>query len=201
MPTLLLLRHGALPPDPDRRFVGQRDVPLSALGIAQARYWARELRGMPLREIWCSDLTRCADTAGIIAREAGFPVHADAAFREISLGAWEGRSRHEVQALFPGEYEARGRDFWNSVPSGGESFAMLAGRVLPALDRLTASLPQESAFLLVTHSGVARTIVMRHLALPARDLLSIPFPCGACARLETAPSGPAGALPSPLRPR
>ena len=40
---LWLLRHGELPPNPQRRFVGQRDLPLSAVGRAQARRWGEDL--------------------------------------------------------------------------------------------------------------------------------------------------------------
>ena len=32
MPVLHLLRHGKLLPNPERRFIGQRDVPLSEEG-------------------------------------------------------------------------------------------------------------------------------------------------------------------------
>ncbi len=145
--------------------------------------------GMPLHGIWCSDLLRCTETAGIIAREAGLPVRADPAFREICLGSWEGRSRQEVQAMFPGGYDERGRDIWRIPPEGGESFSMLADRVLPALDSLAATLPHDALFLLVTHCGVARVILRRFLALPESEILSIPFPYGAFAWIDAGSSG------------
>ena len=40
---LWLVRHGALPPNPERRFVGARDLPLSKAGRAQIRALAVDL--------------------------------------------------------------------------------------------------------------------------------------------------------------
>ena len=37
MAGLWLLRHGSLPPNPERRFVGARDIALTAAGREQIR--------------------------------------------------------------------------------------------------------------------------------------------------------------------
>lgn len=42
MSGLWLMRHGALPPNPERRFVGAKDLPLSEAGRAQIRAFARD---------------------------------------------------------------------------------------------------------------------------------------------------------------
>ena len=93
---LWLVRHGALPPNPERRFVGARDLPLSKAGRAQVRALAVDLAPVladpRLVALLSSDLSRCRETAAILAAAAGRPllVHADVDLREISLGAWEG---------------------------------------------------------------------------------------------------------------
>ncbi|WP_303955845.1 histidine phosphatase family protein, partial [Desulfovibrio piger] len=43
MAGLWLLRHGSLPPNPERRFVGARDIALTAAGREQIRQAARAL--------------------------------------------------------------------------------------------------------------------------------------------------------------
>lgn len=183
MPTLHLLRHGALPPNPDHRFIGQQDLPLSDEGKRQARFWQREFSGMPLTEVWTSDLARCRETTAIVMAQRVLPLHIDAAFREISLGSWEGLTKTEVEKRFPGAVSARGRDFWNYVPCGGESFSMLSRRVMNALLRRLAGLGPEDSALLVAHAGVNRMILMHHLALGMGDFFALPQPYGACTSL------------------
>lgn len=179
MPILHLLRHGTLLPNPERRFVGQRDIPLSEEGRRQARFRRQELSTVPLREVWTSDLPRCREMTAIIMEGRLCPVRTDASFREISLGAWEGLTMAEVEERFPGAVSARGQDFWNYAPEGGESFGMLARRVLPALGARLRPLPDDAHVLLVAHSGVNRMILMRYMALGMRDFFSIPQPYAA----------------------
>ena len=61
--TVLLLRHGEIVQSAPRRFVGQRDLPLTARGRHQAAAWAPVLAGlkpagMQFGGAWCSDLCR-----------------------------------------------------------------------------------------------------------------------------------------------
>jgi broad specificity phosphatase PhoE len=65
---ILLLRHGAIETGSDeKRFIGQADLPLSDVGRQQARYWSACLDGVSLAPIMASDLSRCQETARIIA--------------------------------------------------------------------------------------------------------------------------------------
>ena len=184
MPVLYLLRHGTLLPNPERRFIGQSDIPLSDAGRRQALYWKQALADVPFTEIWTSDLPRCRELTALVRAERDIPVHEEAAFREIHLGSWEGLTKAEVEKRFPGALEARGKDFWNYVPEGGESFAMLAERVLSALNRRLFALPPEGIALLTGHAGVNRVILMRHLALTMNDFFAIPQPYAACTTLR-----------------
>lgn len=186
--ALYLLRHGALPPNPQRRFVGQRDLPLSPRGQRQIAFWAKELAVTPLKAIFCSSLQRCRESARSIGRyHPQTPVIPRDAFREIHLGQWEGLTPAEVEERFPGAYAARGRNLADYCPQDGESFRMLARRVLPALRDI---LPQnnDDNVLLVAHGGVIRVILAHALALPLDRLLDIPQPYAACTRLELTPA-------------
>ena len=183
MPVLHLLRHGTLLPNPERRFVGQRDIPLSEVGRRQARQVRQDLAAVPLTEAWTSDLPRCLEMSAIVLDGRNVPVHVEPAFREINLGSWEGLTKAEVDARFPGAVAARGKDLWNYTPEGGESFAMLALRVCSALYRRLAGMRGDAHALLVAHSGVNRVILMRYLALDMRDFFAVPQPYAACTTL------------------
>lgn len=187
MPVLHLLRHGTLPPNPERRFIGQQDIPLSEKGRREALFWHDEFSTVSLAGVWTSDLSRCRETTSIILDSRSIPVHIDAAFREISLGAWEGLTKTEVESRFPGGLDARGCDFWKHVPCGGESFAMLSRRVMNALCRCLSGLGPQDEALLVAHAGVNRMILMHHMALSMKDFFSIPQPCASCTSLFVSP--------------
>lgn len=176
------MRHGALPPNPERRFVGQRDIGLSATGRAQAVSWRERLADTPFAAVVSSDLSRCVESALLVKGERDIPLIPEPAFREISLGAWEGLTPAEVEARFPGAYAARGRNLAESRPQGGESFVDLAARALPAFDALARAFAGR-ALLVVAHAGVNRVILARAMALPLRYVPDIPQPYACCTRV------------------
>ena len=180
--TIWLMRHGALPPNPEHRFVGQRDVPLSELGRRQALSWRQRLVDIPFAAIVSSDLRRCVETALFVKGENDIPLIQEPAFREISLGAWEGKTPDEVEERFPGAYGERGKDMANFRPEGGESFADLAFRVLPALGKL-ATRYAGRPLLIVGHAGVNRIIIAYCMAIAMRNILDISQPYACCVQL------------------
>lgn len=174
-----LIRHGALPPNPLRRMVGARDIPMSPAGYAQVRLLAAELECIKdghIVAIITSSLQRCRETARILhqAFPSPLPLHVEPDICEISLGDWEGRSREEICRLWPGAYATRGLNLATFVPPGGESFRMLQRRVLYALIRWRRRYPQGNLFV-VTHAGVMRALLAHWLALPLQDALRIPL--------------------------
>lgn len=171
MTTLLLLRHGEIPQAQPRRFVGQRDLPLTALGRRQAELWAAALEDVPLASAWCSSLSRCRDTARIILAGRSCQATPLDELREVSLGAWEGCSVDEVRQRFPGAYEARGADLANVAPAQGESFAQAQARAWGALQRILAPGPER--VLVVAHAGINRTLICHALGLPLDQLFSL----------------------------
>ncbi len=186
MPTVHLLRHGALPPNPERRFIGQQDIPLSAAGRRQAQFWHDALAEVPLTRAWCSDLARCRETAALVLRGRPVPLTCEGAFREISLGAWQGLTKQEVEARFAGSWTRRGENFYENAPEQGESFRMLAARVFPALRALLQCCAPQEQVLLVAHAGVNRIILAHWLALPPDAVFAVPQPYAACTTLSFA---------------
>lgn len=181
---LLLMRHGQIVQNSgSRRFVGCRDLPLDAEGQAQAKAAGNALArmgrtGLPLRRIYCSDLSRSADTARLAA--AAFDPRPEItplpALREIRLGQWEGLNAEEVRERFPGQLERRGEDMADCRPAGGESFADLLARVLPAVEDIArrAAAAEDRLVLVVAHAGVNRALLCQALGLPLQHVLRLP---------------------------
>jgi probable phosphoglycerate mutase len=176
------MRHGALLPNPERRFVGQRNIALSEAGRRQARSWQQRLTDVPFAAVVSSDLSRCVESAQLVRGQRDLPLVLEPALREISLGAWEGLTPDEVEQRFPGAYAERGRDMAHFRPEGGESFADVASRVLPAFGRLAARYVEQPV-LVVGHAGSNRVLLAHCLALPLQKLLDIPQPYACCTVL------------------
>lgn len=167
--ALLLARHGQTDDNlAGDVFQGFTDTPLNATGREQARLLAERLvtlgsdnpESAP-RSLWCSDLSRAAETAAIVGGRLGLDRQFDPRLREGNRGAWEGRRFSEVQASEPERYAAwlqAGPEF--RFPEG-ESLLEQQERVLAALSDIEAAGPLPA--LVVCHRGSVR------VALCSRD--------------------------------
>lgn len=152
---LLMLRHGQTNYNATGRMQGQMDTELSEKGIAQAEAVARYFETVNISRIISSDLSRAAHTAEIVASRSGLPVSQDARLRETNLGLWQGRSRDEVDAEYPGARAQWRHDaLWS--PPGGESRLEVAARARAVIDELMLGFDEwdDGAVLLVAHGGV-----------------------------------------------
>ena len=183
MSGMWLVRHGSLPPNPERRMVGARDIPLSDAGRAQILAMARQF--MPelvqgVGAVICSDLDRCRETAALLlenmpeaSQQGRPPLHLEPGLREICLGRWQGMTRTEIESTWPGAYAARGQNMAHYCPPQGESFMQAQRRALAALARWRRAYPY-ATLLVVSHAGIIGTLLAHYLALPLRHVLQIP---------------------------
>jgi probable phosphoglycerate mutase len=158
---VLILRHGTSTWNLERRWQGWIDAPLAAEGEEQAGARARELarEGVLPRAIYCSDLARAHRTAEILAAHLECPVVPDEGFRERHGGDWQGHTREEIDARWPGM-----RDAWRrgelASPPGGETDEHAASRFDDALARALAHVGN-GLLVVVTHHGVLRLVASR----------------------------------------
>ncbi|HEY8906664.1 MAG TPA: alpha-ribazole phosphatase [Rhodoferax sp.] len=171
MSTIYLLRHGALPDNSRKRFIGQTDLPLAAEGIRQAQALAHALRDTNFGSIYCSDLRRTHQTAEIIVAKTRIPIQATRDLREISLGHWEGLLRSEVKTSFPEQYAARGDDIENCRVPGGESFADCRLRALTAWEKIVNC--GGDHIVIVSHAGINRLLLCHLLGIPMTHMFRI----------------------------
>jgi broad specificity phosphatase PhoE len=184
--TIYLLRHGAIrSPEGGKRYIGWQDHALSDLGLVQASQWADYFAGARLKDIYCSDLARCLDTARIIGTRSGVEPKLLPDLREICLGTWEGQRFETVQALYPQAFQERGDNIADYHPPGGESFRDLQSRAWPVFEAIVRGLSGQS--LIVTHAGVIRVLLCRLLGMPLENLFCIKQAYGALNIIEVRP--------------
>lgn len=154
---VLLVRHGQSTWNAEERWQGQADPPLSELGEHQAVTARAAVVALAPARVVASDLVRARRTAALLAPE-GAQLEVESAWRERSAGEWEGLTREEIEARFPGWLAAR------RSPPGFEGDESLLARALPALDVLVRR-EIDGIALVVTHGGVIGTLE-RHFAAP-----------------------------------
>ncbi len=188
-PTItLLLRHGATELSAERRFAGRGDVALTKDGLKQARQAARKLAAAPgVDVIVTSPLRRTRRTAEAVAEATGAPLIVDDDLVEADFGEWEGLSFAEARERWPDELAA-----WlatpDAAPPGGESFAMVAMRVLAAMDRLVELHHQKRA-VVVSHVTPIKTLICRALLAPPEAMFRMNLDVASLTRIDCFDNG------------
>ncbi|HRN87421.1 histidine phosphatase family protein [Hyphomicrobium sp.] len=171
-PTIYFIRHGETDWNRDRRYQGQRDIPLNETGRTQAQRNGRALRAfLPAigrARFIASPLQRTRETMEIIRSELDLPAddyQTDSDLVELSYGQWEGTLQDDLAAHDPEGLVARQADPFRWRPEGGESYADLFARV----ERWARTVTED--VVVVSHGGVSRCLRGHLLAL---DPLGIP---------------------------
>jgi broad specificity phosphatase PhoE len=152
---LILLRHGATPPNLEQpaRLQGRGiDVALAPLGILQAERTRQVLAEQPLHAIYSSPLRRARQTAEIIAAARNLEPLLLEGLQEGDVGRWEGRTWDDIQQNDAAAFAAFMQDPGTFGYPGGESFAEVAQRVQPVF-----------ADLLRRHAGQTILAVSHHI--------------------------------------
>lgn len=171
--TLYLVRHGETNWNRERRYQGQRDIPLNAHGHAQAtrngEALARAIGDPSTVRFIASPLTRAIETMQRIRTALGLSADGfeiDARLKELHYGHWEGVLQKELATSDPEGVAAKARDPFSWRPRGGESYADLQQRITDWLATLSGPT------VAVTHGGVSRVARGAVLQLPPQ---SVPY--------------------------
>ncbi len=181
---LCLVRHGETAWNAERRIQGQLDVPLSAVGHAQARAAANALAQESICAIHSSDLARALHTAEAAAHLLKLPVRREAGLRERHYGVLQTLTYAEFAERHPQAYarfRAREEDF--VLPGGGESLRSFAERVYACVDAIVAA-HAGGQVLLLTHGGVLDVLHRRASGCPLSARRDFEIPNAALNWLE-----------------
>ncbi len=156
--SITFVRHGRSEANEADIWQGQGDAPLSAEGRRQVRLLGERLDGRQFDLVVSSDLQRARETAEVL----GIPVEIDPEWREMDLGAWEGRTFAEVAALHGDLLESIRRGEAVAFGETGETIQEFEDRILGALDRLIDRVG-EGRVLIATHGGAIDAVGGRYL--------------------------------------
>jgi len=166
---LFLVRHGEVVVQGQKKFLGFTNLGLSPEGKKQIRRLAGHLKLFSLDQAVSSDLQRTLDSARILCKDRGLDAVPYTAFREMNMGAWDGKSWEEIKEKYP---QAKGLYFSNlkkfRFPEG-ENWGQFRSRVLKGLESLLRE-NQGRNILLVAHAGVNRIILAQALGLRFRNM-------------------------------
>lgn len=159
---LVVVRHGVTAWNQERRYQGQRDIPLllpDALpGLDRLR---DHLAGELFDAVYCSDLTRCRQTLAHLLPGREEIASFDARLRELDFGDYEGRIWEELKE--DPRYRAWVDSAGMRAPPGGESADDLWARLEAWLEEVLSQAIEQGQrrVLAVSHGGAIRELRRR----------------------------------------
>ena len=158
MTRLILIRHGQSEANKQNKFAGQTDVPLTELGVLQAKCAAEYLvKHEKIDKIYSSDLQRARNTALPTSILTGIPIIDARELREICAGIWEGRPVSEIEVEYEEEFRTWRKDYANARLPGGESVQEVYERVVPFVKRV-AKENDGLTLLFASHASPIRAV-------------------------------------------
>lgn len=153
---LYLIRHGESVGNTKNIIQGQTDYPLSSLGQEQAKQLANYFKNIHLDSIYSSGLRRAYITAQTLADEKGMSVQEWEHIREIHLGPFQGKTRAEIEAMFPVMKE---RPLLTSGIEGTETVEAITRRCAIVCEQLKHEHEHDSVAI-VSHGGFIGIFMM-----------------------------------------
>ena len=166
MTKIILTRHGHVEGIQPERFRGRTELPLTPLGITQAKTVARRIAESwkPAR-IYTSPMGRCVATADAIAHLSKAPVVELAELNDLDYGEWQGRLHDEIRQKYPTLFCG-----WMETPHlvrfpGGDSLQDLVARAADALRHILGRHADQTV-VVVGHESVNRALLLQLLDQP-----------------------------------
>jgi phosphoserine phosphatase len=176
---IILTRHGHVDGIKPPRFRGRTDVPLTALGVAQANATARRIAAISRpTAIYTSPMSRCMATGEAIARACGVPSQVLDQLNDLDYGSWQWKTHDEIRRAFAEQYAT-----WHTTPQmfrfpQGESLQDLVSRAADVL-RNVLQRQRDQTVILVSHDSVNRALLTQVLDQPLSAYSRIVIePCG-----------------------
>lgn len=156
MPQLFFLRHAESEANATQQYASRLPTPISKIGHQEAIRTAEMLRkNYEIHAIYSSTLQRALQTASYFVEAYNIPLDPSELIVEQDLGIFTGQSYEKAQSSPHFENDVHNR--WHWTPPNGESYSMIADRVLTFLKEMT-KLPDDQNILIVTHGVTLRLI-------------------------------------------
>ena len=185
---LCLARHGETAWNAEHRVQGQLDIPLNAIGHAQAVATSKVLCREKFDVVYSSDLSRARQTAEPTANFLSAKILQEKDLRERHYGIFERLTYAEVKVRYPEDYarfEARDPEYAFRT---GESLKDFSARSIAIISRLAKQHENES-ILVFTHGGVLDMLYRFISGLPLSAERKFGIPNAGLNRVEVTPAG------------
>ncbi len=174
-PTIYFIRHGETDWNRERRYQGQKDIPLNETGRGQARRNGEALRaflpGVAAARFLASPLGRTRESMEIVRGALGLPPDGytvEPRLIELSYGVWEGSLQDDL--MQSADYAVRAEDAFRWRPDRGESYADLYRRVCGWAETVRGDC------VVVAHGGVSRCLRAHMLDLAPETIPELESP-------------------------
>lgn len=172
--TLYLVRHGESDGNATHIFCGHTDIPLTPLGVRQAKCTAEYLKSFPMGAVYASTLSRAFQTGTCIAQAHGLAAQPDPQLCEINGGAWEGHTYDWIGSHYPDEMAVWTHQIGLTHCPGGESVIQVRQRIAHRAAEL-ARLHPGASICLATHALAIRAFIGGVLGKPPAEWTAIPW--------------------------
>jgi 2,3-bisphosphoglycerate-dependent phosphoglycerate mutase len=185
---LCIVRHGETAWNAEHRVQGQLDVPLNAIGQAQALAAAKVLAREKFDAIYSSDLSRARQTAAPIAQIHSREILVEKDLRERHYGIFQRLTYAEVKVRYAQDYarfDARDPEYAFRT---GESLRDFSARSIAAVSKIADEHEGES-ILVFTHGGVLDMLYRFITSHPLSAERNFGIPNAGLNRIEVTPAG------------
>jgi probable phosphoglycerate mutase len=185
---LCIVRHGETAWNAEHRVQGQLDVPLNAIGQAQALAVSRALSQEKFDAIYSSDLSRARQTAQPIANALAKEIFLERDLRERHYGIFERLTYAEVKVRYPEDYarfEARDPEYAFRT---GESLRDFSARSIAVISKIVNQ-NKDRNILVFTHGGVLDKLYRFITGLPITAPREFGIPNAGLNRIELTLAG------------
>jgi broad specificity phosphatase PhoE len=175
MLRIFLARHGQNEDNAKGVLNGHRDLPLTALGVQQARELAQRINESALvfDKIYCSPLIRAKKTAEIVAEELHLsPPQVLPDLIERNFGIMTGKSVDKIAEICGSDILKTDTITYFLSPEGAETFDQLVERANRVLDYIKSH-HHHGNILLVGHGDMGKMILAAYFNIPWKDALTL----------------------------
>lgn len=169
MIRLYLVRHGQTEWNLEGRMQGNKDSPLTDLGLYQAKQLGESLKNVNIDLVYSSSSERTMNTAKIIVGNRKVDIIPTAQLKEMNFGFWEGMTFEVIKEQYPDLYQC----FWNTPhllsDFPGESFQQLKNRVVGFVNKIIEE-NEGKDILIVTHGIVLKMLITNFKGLEIKDI-------------------------------
>lgn len=127
--------------------------------------------------IYSSPLKRCSKLATYLFTD--YSLETDDRLMEINFGDWEGNPWDNVERAIMDRWA---KDFIELRPPNGESFRELIERTESFIEDVIKA--EHNKIAIVTHSGIIRSLLIKYLNIPPRNIFNLHLNYGCIVKLK-----------------